>query len=74
LLLETPHFAMKKVLFAALASTLLLSSCSLYPLGNSHSGRAPYFGGHGNYSSSGLRPNLYVPRKIQRNNAMTIHP
>lgn len=65
---------MKKVLFAALATSLLLSSCSLYPLGSSHSARAPYFGGHGAHSSSGLRPNLYVPRKVQRDNAMTIHP
>jgi|GEM_PF-6137454 len=65
---------MKKVLFAALASTLLLSSCSLYPLGSSHIGRAPYFGGHGLGSSSGLRPNYYAPWQVQRNNAMTIHP
>lgn len=52
--------------------SLVLTGCKLYPLGDSHT--APYFGGHGNGSSSGLRPNLYVPTEVRRNNNITIHP
>jgi hypothetical protein len=43
---------------------LSLSSCSTYPLGDSH--YPHYFGGHG----SAARPTGHVPGGIQRNNEM----
>lgn len=60
------------IIWMLLAPSFVLSGCNLYPLGDSHT--AHYFGGHGNLNSTGLRPSIYVPREVQRNNAMTTHP
>ena len=57
------------VLFAPL---ILLTGCLQFPLGDSRGGH--YFGGYGQVGSSGLRPGAYVPRQVQKDNSMTMHP
>jgi hypothetical protein len=65
--MKSTSFPFSKTLVTALVAALALltlSSCSLYPLGDSH--YPHYFGGHG----SAARPTNHVPASIQRNNAM----
>ena len=66
--MKNVFYLLPAIILMLLAPSLVLTGCSLYPLGDSHT--AQYFGGHGN----GIRPNGYVPREVQRNNAMTTHP
>lgn len=51
---------MKLFLVLAAAASLLLPSCSTYPLGHSRNG--DYYGGQG----MSMPPRNYVPRDLQR--------
>lgn len=55
-----PNPIMKLILLLFLVASLMLSSCSTYPLGHSHNGK--YYGGQG---LSNTQKN-YVPRDLQR--------
>lgn len=58
-----PIFACRLLVVGTVGLFLTLATgCSIYPFGDSRSPN--YYGGHG----SPTRPNLFVPREVQRGN------